>query len=139
MAGLWKMAEAADQQPEPEPGTGDAAALSIQVSPAAAAAAGDALSPKDRLRQATLKVQHVNRMGEAIRESRERKRPRGMSTMAVPNERQRQNTENKGCCSARPKETDSVRHRDSHRVQHTNCLVHSDRLLLLHAPARADA
>ena len=73
-------------------------------------AAPPALSPSSRLRHATLQVQSVNRVGDVMRASHERRRPRGMSMHAdepAPTKRSKQ-----ACCSARPAETASVRHRN---------------------------
>ncbi len=103
------MAEAAaTTQREPEREPVEAAPLSVSVPTAAAQAAPPTLSPQERLRAATKKVQAVNRVSGAM--GAERRRPRGMSTMSVAADQEKESRKKKGaaCCSARPTETDSL-------------------------------
>ena len=82
--------------------------LSVTVPTAAAQAAPTMTSPKGSWRLATEKVKTVNSVSEVMKESYERKRPRGMSTMSTAESDQKNRKQKTACCSSRPTETDSL-------------------------------
>ena len=98
-------------QVEAESPSPDGPPLSVEV-PKAAGGVGGAgggaqpMSPAERLRSATKKVQHVNRVSAM---AHERRRPRGMSVANLAKEDEKAKSNVPACCSARPKETEPVR------------------------------